>query len=307
MLQGIYGLSDRILRWIVDVMEPGTVVRSVHRLPGATSSTVFQIQVVCRGWPIGLVLRLFTNREWLEEEPGLARHEASNLQQAARAGALAPELIAYDAHGDACGVPAILMTCLPGAVDLLPQDLDTWLFAMAKALLPIHALEIDDYPWSYAPYNDVTRLEPPGWSSHPDLWAEAIAIVNGPRPQTPMRFIHRDYHPCNVLWHDGQLSGIVDWPNACLGPAGIDVAWCRSNLVGLYGIDAADRFLRAYQSLAGTSFSYHPFWDLMVVIELLPGPPDVYPPWVTFGMQGLTDETALERTDAYLISVLARF
>ena len=122
-----------------------------------------------------------------------------------------------------------------------------------------------------------------------------------------MRFVHRDYHPTHVLWQDGHLSGIVDWPSTCLGPAGIDVAWCRRNLVAMYGIAAADRFLYAYRSLAGASFAAHPFWDLMVIIESLPGPPGVYPPGVTFGMRHLTGAIVRERLDAYLVSVLARF
>jgi aminoglycoside phosphotransferase (APT) family kinase protein len=303
--QSTHNLPQRVLCWIADALAPGAAVQSVCRLAGATSSTLFKVDIKCRGRPIDLVLRLFTNREWLAEEPDIARHEMTNLQQAARAGVPTPEGIAYDAHGETCGVPAILMTRLPGAVDLLPPDLDGWLYGMAEALIPIHTLKMDAYPWSYAPYNDVTRLKPPAWSSRPELWAKAIAIVNGPWPRAPMRFIHRDYHPTNVLWQDGRLSGIVDWPNACLGPAGIDVAWCRSNLVSMHGIAAADRFLHAYQSLVGASFAYHPFWDLMVIIESLPGPPGVYPPWVTFGMRGLTGAILQDRLDAYLVSVLA--
>ena len=87
----------------------------------------------------------------------------------------------------------------------------------------------------------------------------------------------------------------------------IDASWCRVNLAGLYGVETADRFLRAYESLAGPAFSYHPFWDLMVIIEGLPGPPDVYPPWVEFGLRGLTDALMLSRSDAYLASVMGRF
>ena len=102
------------------------------------------------------------------------------------------------------------------------------------------------------------------------------------------------------------MSGIVDWPNACRGAANIDVAWCRANLIHLYGVAAADRFRHAYQALAGPSFVYHPYWDLIVAIEVLPGPPGVYPPWIDFGMRHLNDNLMRERIDAYLVSVMAR-
>jgi aminoglycoside phosphotransferase (APT) family kinase protein len=296
------------LRWIADAVGAGTAVTSVRRLKGSTSSTLYAVDAARDGRRVELVLRRFTNREWLAEEPDLAPHEAESLQMARRAGVSAPEMVALDQRQDQDGIPVLLMTRLPGAVELLPGDMDGWLYGLAEAILPLHSLEAAQFAWRYAPYNDVTRLEVPLWSSYRDLWERAIEIVNGPWPEAPTCFIHRDYHPANVLWQDGRVSGVVDWPNACRGPANIDVAWCRTNLAGMYGVEVADRFLCAYESLAGSAFGYqyHPFWDLMVIIEALPGPPDVYPPWIEFGMLGLTDALMLERKDAYLASVMAR-
>lgn len=48
-------------------------------------------------------------------------------------------------------------------------------------------------------------------------------FVREPRPQVKPCFIHRDYHPTNILWVDDKVSGVVDWVNACRGPAGIDI------------------------------------------------------------------------------------
>ncbi len=306
-LQDKQTLSPTMLQWIAEVVGSSATIRSIRRLAGATSSTLHSIEVLHNGQRMRLVLRQFTNADWLEEEPNLVRHEAASLEKAREADVPTPELIARDETGERCGVPAILMTQLGGRVELTPPDFDRWLYQLAEAILPVHALEVGEFPWRYAPYNDVSRLEPPTWSRHPGLWEKAIEIVNGPWPEMRECFIHRDYHPNNVLWQDGRISGIVDWPNACRGPAGLDIAWCRGNLVGLYGTAAADRFLAAYQSLAGSSFAYHPHWDLMDIIEWLPGPPRVYPPWITFGMRGLTDEIVQERVDEYLVSLMARF
>jgi hypothetical protein len=110
----------------------------------------------------------------------------------------------------------------------------------------------------------------------------------------------------NVLWQGERLSGIVDWPNACRGPAGIDLGWCRANLSGMYGVEIADRFLDIFLKAAGGTFSYDPFWDLMVIIDALPGPPEVYEPWLEFGLDHLTDELDRIRLEHYLQSVLAR-
>lgn len=326
-------LPQPVLDWVGDVVTSqilGThaAVTEVRRLVGATSSHLYRLAVGNGTTSLDLVLRLYTNREWLEEEPDVVHHEARNLKIVRAADVPTPELIAHTATIDSLGVPALLMTAVSGTVVLTPWDLEGWLRQMAEAALAVHRINLDAYPWHYAPYNDINTLQVPAWSSCPDLWARAIEIVQGPVPSTRRCFIHRDYHPNNVLWSEppvtaGQgadlredggtstgafsLSGIVDWPNACLGPPGVDVAWCRSNLAASHGLAVADRFLEIYCALAGADFVYDPFWDLMVIIEDLPGPPEIYPPWVDYGVRGLTSTLMLKRQDAYLKSVLARY
>ncbi|MBN1810955.1 MAG: aminoglycoside phosphotransferase family protein, partial [Anaerolineae bacterium] len=78
------------------------------------------------------------------------------------------------------------------------------------------------------------------------------------------------------------------------------------NLAEMYGVDVAERFLRACRAVVGSSFVHHPCWDLLVLIETLPGPPSVYPPWIDFGIRDLTDEIVQGRVDEYLASVMAR-
>ena len=298
--------SAEVLRWVIDSVGPGARIESVSPLHGATSSALHRINVNCRGRTVRVVLRQFVSAEWLKVEPDLALHEALSLQKASRAGLPTPELIAFDESGDRCGYPTTLMTHLPGSVELRPTNLGDWLSQLAAVLPHVHALGAEDYPWSYYPYNDIQSLETPDWSKFPKQWERAIEVVTGPRPEARECFIHRDYHPNNVLWQDGRLSGVIDWVNACRGPAVFDLAWCRLNLARLYGLAEADRFLSAYRSLAGASFEYHPYWDLIAAIELLPGPPDVYPGWPAFGIDHLNTEIIRERVDHYLVSALAR-
>lgn len=81
-------------------------------------------------------------------------------------------------------------------------------------------------------------------------------------------FIHRDYHPGNVLWLGPRVCGIVDWVNASLGSPEADVGHCRANLVGHLGpgdiTDTADRFLQLYMA-ASDRDHYHPYWDIAAV------------------------------------------
>nr|AIA18022.1 Phosphotransferase enzyme family [uncultured bacterium] len=127
-----------------------------------------------------------------------------------------------------------------------------------------------------------------------------------PPPETALRFIHRDYHPVNVLWQEGKVSGVVDWANACRGPAGVDLGHCRVELAQLYDVATADAFLEKYQRLAGAEFSYQPYWDILALFDILFGPPQVYPGWPAFGFTGLTEQILMERLDLYLLSLLER-
>ncbi|MBN2500739.1 MAG: aminoglycoside phosphotransferase family protein [Anaerolineales bacterium] len=298
-------LSPQILDWIRAISGSASQVSAVKKLSGSTSTTLYRLDISRGAQTLPLVLRLFDNPEWLAEEPELARHEASNLQMVSKAEIAAPELVGFDETGEFCGVPAILMTRVPGEVNLLPKDTDAWLYEIAAAIQPLHHIEIDSYLWEYFPYNDVSQLQVPPWTDIPEAWARAIEIVQGPWPDFRPCFIHRDYHPMNVLWQGEHLSGIVDWPNACRGPAGIDLIWCRNNLSAMYGIEIADRFLDAFIDVAGSSFTYDPFWDLLGIIETLPGPPDVYEPWLEFGLDHLTPELDRIHLEQYLQSVLA--
>jgi aminoglycoside phosphotransferase (APT) family kinase protein len=88
-----------------------------------------------------------------------------------------------------------------------------------------------------------------------------MAAIRGPEPEEQPGFLHRDYHPGNLLWDRGELVGIVDWPSSCCGPRGLDVAHTRGNLALVDGADAADAFLKAYVDLV-PAYDHHPWWDV---------------------------------------------
>src|SRR5262249_22252372 len=105
----------------------------------------------------------------------------------------------------------------------------------------------------------------PATARKPELWERAIETWLEGMPSYQPRFVHRDFHPGNVLWLRHKLSGVVDWANACRGPWECDIAHCRDNLIALSGQQAADRFLDAYESI--TSKTYHPSWEIASVLE----------------------------------------
>jgi len=275
-------------------------------MPGATSSRLDDIELEDGTVRRHVVLRRFTDEKWVKREPDLAVHEGVCLQHAKRAGLPVPAAIAVDARGDDCGVPATLVEKIDGAVVLEPKDRRHWLRGLAESGAQIHRVEASGFRWKYRRYNEGAQLSVPAWSKQPDAWKRAIEIVQRPAPPYRECFIHRDFHPSNVLWQNGTVSGVVDWVNGCRGPAGIDVSWCRHNLANLHGVGIADEFLSAYIDAAGPEFDYDPYWDLMSVVELLPGPPTMYDGWRAAGLTPIKSATMRKRADDYVASVIDR-
>ncbi|MEK3889149.1 phosphotransferase family protein [Bacillus sp. FSL K6-3431] len=299
-------LNESIMKWVLASYSGSEKIIAIEQLHGGMSSHIYSISLQVGDKIKDVVLRQVDDEEWLEEEPDLARHEAESLRWATSAGLMAPSIIAFDETGSNCGHPTVLMEKLEGSVILRPDNVDRWVNGLAESLVQIHKVDADDFHWSYFTYKDLHIVETQEWSKHPDLWNTAFKIANKPRPKVKDCFIHRDFHPANVLWSRNAVSGVVDWVNACRGPAGIDVGHCRTDLALLHGISVADAFLDAYIMHAGDSFQYNPYWDILSVIDILFGTPEVYPGWTALGVTELTDQMMEERLDAYLVSLLKR-
>jgi aminoglycoside phosphotransferase (APT) family kinase protein len=297
-------LSESTRLWIESIT--AARVLSVAAVPGATSSLLHAVEIEGNAGRQSLILRRFHNREWVRLEPDVAVREALSLQHASRAGLAVPALVGFDRDGTHCSVPATLVSRIPGEVVLEPTDRMSWLRGLAESAARIHRVDAAGFRWKYRRYNYGQPLTVPNWSKRREAWKKAIEIVDGPARSYSESFVHRDYHPSNVLWQDGRITGVVDWVNGCRGPAGIDVAWCRHNLAGLHDVSMADEFLTAYISEAGSEFEYDPYWDLMSVVELLPGPPSMYEGWRAAGVPAISNAVMRERVDAYVESVVAR-
>ena len=251
--------------WLVRALGKGVKPVRGERLICGPASPAHLVEVERRGRRERYVLRLFVDQDWLAREPDLAEHEAAALRQAASHGLPAPGVVDFCPDGSACGFPAVLMTFLDGAVNLAPGGLDNRLAETARMLARIHSVPAVDFPWRYFSFTNEETLSPPSWSKRPGLWEEAIRIRLAGPPENSDVFLHRDYHPVNLLWEGAGLSGVVDWVNACAGPAGVDVAHCRTNLVLMYGVSVAERFRQAYFE-AGDAASLQFGLDIEVIV-----------------------------------------
>jgi aminoglycoside phosphotransferase (APT) family kinase protein len=263
------------LEWAASVSGP---VAGVQELEGGWTSTMLALT---KDADDDLVLRLMTREPWRTHGAGLTTRESQIQTMLERTPVPAPRSRALDADGRRCGHPAHLMTRLPGTVELDRVDADV-LDRLADVLMSIHEV--------------VPTIEVPSWATDPRLWEEGFALLRTQAPEYEPRFIHRDFQPRNVLWSAGRVSGVVDWVEASIGPAWLDVAHCCTNLAIVHGNDVADRFAAAYVERSGRDAQ--PYFDVMDVIGFLPPP----------GKSGFFDEDGQEnrRLEQRLRSVMVR-
>src|SRR4029077_21087289 len=269
----------------------GGRVVAARPLRGGMSSAVHLVTVRRPdGGSDDAVLRRYVRPDPDEPEPAVA--EARALRLAGMAGVPTPALLAVDPNGIQAGAPALLMSRLPGRVDWWPSDLDRWLERLAGLLPRIHgtALPPGDAVPRFAPYRQ-ENYRPRGGARSPRVGERAVEISRGPAPDLPAVLLHRDFHPGNVLWRYGRVSGVVDWLGACSGPAAADVAHCRLNLLTM-GAEVAERFTVSWERAAGTA--YHPWGDVVTVVGFLD---DLHDDW---GSERLLVEDMLARAMAEL-------
>ena len=273
--------ATSMVAWIERAMGPGSRVTRIEALPdSATAKHRFDVTLV-DGSTRRLLLRRFHDAQRLARDPWyVPAHEALALRLLADAAIPAPRLHAEDLEAAICDVPGLLVTWLPGEPGWRAGDLEIYLARAADVLVAIHAVAVPpDVPLPrYAPYRQREPIVAPPFSSRPRLWDRVAELLGGPRPRQRETFIHRDYHPGNVLWDGTHVTGVIDWSTAAWGPPGIDLARMRLNLALHHGLGPANRFAQLYASSGGDPSARDPYWDLLDAADLVldlhspPGP-----------------------------------
>jgi aminoglycoside phosphotransferase (APT) family kinase protein len=267
------------VRWVTEVIGPGSRVMSARRLRLGSWHVNHALNVADGGGRTHrLVLRRWARPGWETGDPDYTvERETRVLGLLGPTSVPTPVVVAADPAGVHCGVPAIILTRLPGHPPH-PADAATGGFCcqLAETLAVIHdagsaaGARLDPYRLYY----DRPRAAPARWMHRYAVWAQATAVARQPPPAAAMTLIHRDYHPGNTLWSRGRLTGVVDWTQASCGPPGLDLGHMRWNLVADHGQQAADRFLACYRAATGITLDEQPYWDLVSLLDLLLGVDD---------------------------------
>ncbi|MFI5706550.1 phosphotransferase family protein [Kribbella sp. NPDC051620] len=235
-------------------------------MTGGVCSAVHRVTVERRGVRTFAVLRQYPGGLGLHEP---MEQEIANLGVVAGSGLPVPRVLAADVAGTSTGgAPSLLMTRLPGHVDLSPADRGSWLTRIAEIAVLLHTLDLPAKtfrPWTDSWIAPLDGFRVPAGAQKPSVWKAAFGAMAEPPPEDTAVFLHCDLLPVNLLWSRGRITGLTDWNGIHRGSRAIDVGHCRRYLAALYSPEWAEQLRSLYESIAGVALD--PWWDLYALLH----------------------------------------
>lgn len=297
--------------WLAKQLPPGRTVVDTAFAKGGWSS---QLRRLTLDDGTELALRTFVKPFFRGHAPGLLTREASILTLlAAQEAVPAPKLISVDATAEQCDHPSLLMSLLPGRVRVDDvdegdeEDLDRRIDLLAAQLARIHRVVPEERPRTYQAWTSPEQVRTPGGA----LWDRAVDVIRREPPAYEGCFLHRDFHPGNVLFSgegaELRISGVVDWVETSWGPADLDVAHCSTALALLHGPEHGLGFRERYEAHGGRRLADagdHLYWRLLDALAYSPDAAKLAGPWRELGRTDLTPEVLGGRLAAYVGGLL---
>jgi len=314
--------------WAEKSLAPGERIRRVTRLRGGWSAQMRRLDVFGPDGARALVLRSFVEPFFVRHAPGLLTREADVLRLLADSGDVpAARFVALDARAEHCDHPSLLMTLLPGRVRADDAGAEQRIALLARQLTAIHGVRVSDAtrPRAYQAWTAPDRAQVPAATGRAALWRRAVDVIRREPPAYEPCFLHRDFHPGNVLFtgnapfsSDGtdgvgadlRVSGVVDWVETSWGPADLDVAHCSTALALLHGVPTGMSFAEAYTGAGGRpaeNGADHLYWRLLDALAYAPDAEKLAVPWRELGRTDLTPEVLTARLEDYVEQLLDRF
>ncbi|MFF3931467.1 phosphotransferase family protein [Streptomyces hirsutus] len=302
--------------WVEKGLSDAERIEKVVRLRGGWTSEMRRLDLRGPGGRRSLVLRSFVKPFFVRHAEGLLTREAAVLRLLGDTDVPAATLAAVDATAQYCDHPSLLMSLLPGTVRLGDQGADDRAELLARQLVRIHRLPVTvrQRPRTYQAWASPERVTLPAATERPELWQRAFDVIRREPPAYRGCFLHRDFHPGNVLFtgtgDDLRISGVVDWVETSWGPADLDVAHCSTALALLHGVPAGMRFADRYVAAGGTLAEEGTaplYWRLLDALGFARDPEKVAVPWRELGRVDLTTSVLTQRLEGYVESLFSRY
>lgn len=277
-------LSEQTARALLDLLAPGSKLISVTVPDGSFSNyTHIVTSQLMDGSPWRVVVRRY--KIFGDYDRGEKAHrEFRTFKLLHRHHVPAPAALYLDETGEVLEIPGIVTSFVEGRLMLdAPSNPLDWARKLARTLVRIHSIPCGqeeqrfllrgnaEVTW-FLKYDGPPRymMDYPGGT---DLWHTLRRLF--PKIQTlePV-LLHIDYWSGNILWHEDEISAVIDWEEAAHGDPAVDVAYARMNMVLMGLPDAADEFTRIYELETGRALRNLGFWELAAAVRPMTDPED---------------------------------
>lgn len=275
--------EDQLQR-VCEVIGASSLVHS-RRIESGLGCT---IDVLSEG-PTRLILRRYG--PWYDDRgEDAASRETRALELLQRNNIPAPAPVWIDTDG-VFEEQAIVTSFIPGEPDLTPSNPFDWADQLARVLVRIHDIRLDEADLELFPPGageDENRIleNPEQVLEHPlgEQLLRHRLILDDRRVDTTPVFSHADYWPGNTLWKNGDLVAVIDWEAPATNERAMDVAYCSLD-IRYQGMDkVADRFITAYREATGDPLVNLAYWEAVALCRPMPDIARWVPAWHNMGL-----------------------
>ena len=194
--------------------------------------------------------------------------------------------------------PYAVLSLIDGDAIYAPDDKNQFAEKLAEMLLVIHALDGDS---NLLP-DQKKRLDK-DLAKIKEKWDHTIdeetirkklkEIWPSVKPNAS-KVLHGDFWPGNVLFRDGEISGVIDWEESELGDPLLEIAITRFDLLCICGQECMDTFTRTYLNQSQIDASNLPVYDLFASLRPAGRLGEWARGWRELGRQDIVEQDLLD-------------
>ncbi|MBX3036461.1 MAG: phosphotransferase [Anaerolineales bacterium] len=294
-------LSEQIAHKVLSILAPGSELISISVADGSFSNYTNIVTAKLKdGSLYKIVIRrykVFGNYDRGEK----AIREYKTFKLLNQYQIPAPEALYLDENGEVLEIPGMVSKFVNGSLimDTAPADPFDWASKLAKTLAKIHSIPCGEEEEKFLLEGNsqatwfLNKGEPPSYMQDYAGGAELWHLMKKLYPQIESVYptlMHIDYWSGNILWHENEISAVIDWEEAAYGDPAYDVAYARLNMTLMSLPEAADEFLRVYESETGRRLKNLGFWELAACVRPMTDPVD----WRVNGIDGQNTSNFLQ-------------
>ncbi len=174
-----------------------------------------------------------------------------------------------DPEGHVLGRPALLMDLAAGVPIVGHLDDPAARRALADVASALHALD----PAVVAHLPTRTTAQAVANIDRQGPLADSIDDV-ALAPNEDLVIVHGDLHGGNAMWDGATITALLDWADPGIANRWSDIAYLWMDTALVWGVDAADDLVQAYEAAAGVMRSpdtWHA-WCAVALVRALPSP-----------------------------------